>query len=209
MSKCRFDDHIDGYLLDRLGGTERERFEEHYFNCPSCFERLREREALIRAVRARGPALCPAPATERRRPTLGALAPRTLAAAAAVLVLVAAALVVAPRLRKAAPDFVLSGDGTVRGGTIEVVSPRGDLDAPPAALEWRPAGADLEFRVYLFESDVLWTATTRDHSIALPDDVRKRLAAGGEYSWQVKAFSVQGGLAALSERIRFRVLPNR
>jgi len=208
MSKCRFEDQIDGYLLDRLGETEKERFEEHYFNCPSCFERLREREALIRAVRARGPALAPARA-ERRRPIFGALAPRTLAAATAVLVLAAAALIVAPRLRKAAPEFVLSGDGTVRGGTIEVVSPRGDLGAPPAALEWRPAGADLEFRVYLFESDVLWTATTRDHSIALPDDVRRRLAAGGEYSWQVKAFSVQGGLAALSERIRFRVLPIR
>jgi hypothetical protein len=209
MSKCRFEDKIDGYLLNRMGGTEREEFEEHYFNCASCFQKLRERDILIRMVKARGPALVSAGEAERPRRVLWALSPRTLAAAAIGLVLMAVALILLPRFQGTAPEFVLTGDGTVRGGTIVLVSPRGDLAEPPASLEWRPAGTDLEFRVYLFQSDVVWTEVTRTNSIALPEDIRRRLADGEEYSWQVKAFSAQGGLTALSDRIRFRVKPAR
>jgi hypothetical protein len=205
MKKCRFEDAIDGYLLNRLEGTEKDAFEEHYFNCERCFRRLRERDRLIRAVKARGPALLetrPARAAVRR-PSWA------WAAAAAGVVLVAATALVLPRFQRRAPEIVLTGDGAVRGGTIECVSPRGDLAEPPAAFEWRAAGADLEFRVYLFRPDVIWTGTTRTNAIALPDEVRARLADGAPYEWQVKAFSPQGGLAALSDRVRFQVKPGR
>jgi hypothetical protein len=206
MSKCRFEDEIGGYLLNRLEGTAKDAFEEHYFSCEDCFRRLQERDRLIRAVKARGPALLEA-RPERalvRRP-----APFAWAAAAAGVLLVAATLLVAPRFGRKAQEIVLTGDGAVRGGTIACVAPQGDVPEAPAALEWRAAGADLEFRVYLFRSDVIWTGTTRSNAIELPDEVRRRLADGDAYEWQVKAFSPQGGLAALSDRVRFRVAPGR
>jgi len=210
MSKCRFEGQIENYLLNRLEGTQKEEFEEHYFNCASCFQRLRERDILIRIVKSRGPALV---AESDQAGRLGRVlwrpAPRTLAAAAAGLVLVLAALILVPRFRGTTPEFVLTGDGTVRGGTIAVVAPAGELPEPPASFEWQPAGSDLEFRVYLFQSDVVWTAATRSNSIALPDEIRRRLADGGEYSWQVKAFAPQGGLTAVSDRVRFQVKPAR
>jgi len=206
MNRCRFDDKIDGYLLNRLEGTERDAFEEHYFNCERCFLRLQERDRLIRIVKARGPALLEAPPvrTLLRRP-----APLAWAAAAAGVVLVAATLLVLPRFGRQAPEIVLTGDGAVRGGTIACVSPRGDCPEPPAALEWQATGMDLEFRVYLFRSEVVWTRTTRANSIELPAEIRRRIADGGTYEWQVKAFSPQGGLAALSDRVRFQVKPGR
>lgn len=206
MNRCRFEDKIDGYLLNRLEGTEKDEFEEHYFNCDACFQRLREREMLIRVVKARGQALLEAPRTQ---PRLLRLAPRAWAAAAAGVILVAATILLLPRFQRTAPDFVLTGDGAVRGGTIACVSPRGDVEQPPATLEWQPAGANLEFRAYIFRSGIVWTETTRTNSIALPPWVRRRLADGKEYSWQVKAFSPQGGLAALSDRVRFQVKPGR
>lgn len=210
MTKCRFEGQIENYLLNRLEGTQKEEFEEHYFNCASCFQGLRERDILVRIVKLRGPALV-AEDDRARRPgrVLWMPAPRALAAAAAGLVLVLAALILAPHFRGTTPEFILTGDGTVRGGTIAIVAPAGELREPPASFEWQTAGSDLDFRVYLFQSAVVWTAATRSNSITLPDEIRRRLADGGEYSWQVKAFAPQGGLTAVSDRVRFQVKPAR
>lgn len=206
MKKCRYEDRIDEYLLNRLEGTERDAFEEHYFNCELCFRTLRDRERLIGAVRARGRALLEAPPvrTPVLRPALWGWA-----AAAAGVALIAATVLVLPRFGRRAPEIVLTGHGAVRGGTIAVVSPRGDVSEPPASFAWLAAGTGLEFRVYLFRSGVIWTGTTRANELALPPEVRIRVADGRDYEWQVKAFSPQGGLAALSDRVRFRVRPGR
>lgn len=206
MKKCRYEDKIDEYLLNRLEGTERDAFEEHYFNCEDCFRMLRERERLIGAVKLRGRALLEAPPVRSlvRRP-----APLAWAAAAAGVALIAATILVLPRFGRRAPEIVLTGDGAVRGGTIACLFPNGDLPEPPAAFAWRAPGTDLEFRVYLFRSDVIWTETTRANALALPPEIRARIADGEAYEWQVKAFSPQGGLAALSDRVRFQVKPGR
>jgi anti-sigma factor RsiW len=54
MKKCLFADQIDDYLLNRLEGEAQEQFEEHYFNCPSCFRQMEERDALVSTIKSRG-----------------------------------------------------------------------------------------------------------------------------------------------------------
>jgi len=54
MKKCQFEDHIDSYLLNKLGQEDRDIFEEHYFNCPTCFPKMQERDEIISAIKARG-----------------------------------------------------------------------------------------------------------------------------------------------------------
>lgn len=47
------DEHVvQRYLLGKLPEEEKERFEEHYLDCPQCLDRLEEAEALHRGLRA-------------------------------------------------------------------------------------------------------------------------------------------------------------
>ncbi|MGB7296993.1 MAG: zf-HC2 domain-containing protein, partial [Candidatus Aminicenantales bacterium] len=67
MKKCQYADEIDDYLLNRLEGAAKEQFEEHYFNCPSCFQAMEERDALISTIKSRGAWIFkPKPAAGRR-----------------------------------------------------------------------------------------------------------------------------------------------
>ncbi|MBN2198304.1 MAG: zf-HC2 domain-containing protein, partial [Candidatus Aminicenantes bacterium] len=47
MNSCPHRKLIDDYLLNRLGEDEKNRFEEHFFNCRFCFEELKAREEVV------------------------------------------------------------------------------------------------------------------------------------------------------------------
>ena len=51
MPKCPNDDFMDTYLLGKMGDDARDEFEEHYFNCETCFAKMAERDRLIRLLR--------------------------------------------------------------------------------------------------------------------------------------------------------------
>ena len=51
MNKCKFEDFIDDYLLNRLVDDKENKFEEHYFHCPYCFGKMVERQDLISVVK--------------------------------------------------------------------------------------------------------------------------------------------------------------
>ncbi|MBP6059602.1 MAG: zf-HC2 domain-containing protein, partial [Candidatus Saccharicenans sp.] len=51
MRKCKFEGMIDGYLLNKLSERDKELFEEHYFNCPACFEELQARSLIINTIK--------------------------------------------------------------------------------------------------------------------------------------------------------------
>ena len=51
MKKCKFEDFIDDYLLNRLVDGKEKEIVEHYFNCPYCFEKMVERYELISVVK--------------------------------------------------------------------------------------------------------------------------------------------------------------
>ena len=76
--RVQLDEIAEVYLAGRLPAAEQERFEAHYFECPSCYERLRTLQAAADELRR-----APARAPRRARTWL-----MPLAAAAALLLAV-------------------------------------------------------------------------------------------------------------------------
>ena len=213
MRKCRYEDRIDEYLLDRMKVEEQTDFEEHYFICRSCFEKMSERDEIVQVLRKEG-VLKPAEAApvEEKRPRAGLeavlafLTPRRLAVAgvSAALVLVAAWLLI-PRTGTVPPPLVLTGDGTVRGGAVTVLSPAAEVAEAPSFLEWRAVGEDIDYKVSLAGKSPLMSASTRETKIVLPEEVKARMQAGRTYYWQVQAFKADGALVADSGRVKFKI----
>jgi hypothetical protein len=215
MRKCGYEDLIDGYLLDKLKPEEQTDFEEHYFICRSCFDKMSERDEVIQILKKEG--LLKAPAEDRledsrKIPRLqGALAfltPRRWAAAgvAAAAILLAVWLLI-PRNGSVSPPLVLTGDEAVRGAAVAVLSPVADVAEAPAFLEWKKAGDEIEYKVSLAGKSPLMSASTKETRIVLPDNIKARLKPGVTYIWQVQAFKPDGTLVAVSGRVKFRIRP--
>jgi hypothetical protein len=218
MKNCQYADQIDDYLLNRLVGAAKDQFEEHYFNCPSCFQMMEERDALVTAIKSRGAWIFKEePAAGRRRDWVPAwkravtsFTPRqwaTVGVAAAVILF--AVIGILPRFQEPPPQFVLSDNEVVRGASLTLISPVIDVRAIPTYFEWHKLGEDVEYRIYVYNSRLLWTASTKDTRIEVPQDVKQQMVAGQKYSWQVKAFSRKGTLIAVSSRVQFQVSPGQ
>jgi len=213
MKKCQYTDMIDDYLLNKLEGASKEQFEEHYFNCSSCFQTMEERDALVSTIRARGAWIFKKePAAGRRdwvpawKRALASFTPRqwaTVGLAAAVVLF--AVFGILPRFQGQTPQFVLSDNEIVRGESLTLISPVIDVGSVPGYFEWRQLGEEVEYKIFVYNSSLLWTEATRDTRIAVPDNVKQQMVAGQKYSWQVKAFSPKGTLIAVSSRVQFQV----
>ncbi|MGA2532848.1 MAG: hypothetical protein ABSG19_07385 [Candidatus Aminicenantales bacterium] len=215
MIKCRYEDLIDGYLLDKLKPEEQTDFEEHYFICRSCFSKMSDRDEIIQVLKKEG--MFNAPGEYRFEDSKGEswldrvavhLTPRrwvAIGVSAAAIVLAVWLLI--PRPGSVSSPFILSGDATVRGGALTILSPVADVGDTPAFLEWKAAGDELEYKVSLSGKSSLMSASTKETRIALPNDVKARIKPGVRYSWQVQAFKADGTLVAVSGRVKFRVVP--
>jgi hypothetical protein len=215
MKKCQFEAQIDDYLFDRLEGAEKDAFEEHYFNCPSCFQLMEERSELISAVKSRGAWIFkPQPAPEKRSlvPTfekvVSYFTPRQWATvAAAATVLIVFVFGVLPQFKGPSPQFILSDNEVVRGGSLTLMSPVIDVKVAPAFFEWRSLGQDVEYKISLYNGGLLWTAVTKENRMIVPEEVRQKMVSGEKFAWQVKAFSSRGTLIAVSSRLEFQIKP--
>lgn len=208
MINCWEERQIDRYVLGRLSEAETREFEEHYFNCPACFERMHDREATIEAViRKRADLLAP----DSAAPSLGgriraAFAHRpwaATAAAAGLVLLITAGLLVRSRSPQAGPNA--AGDEIVRGAAIVALEPAGRLQAAPAALAWKPAAPGREYQAEISGPDLNWTGPATETGVALPEDVRAKLRPGVAYVWQVKAYAPDGTLMERSPKTAFTI----
>jgi hypothetical protein len=212
MRKCLFEDQIDDYLLNRLEGEAKDRFEEHYFNCSSCFARLKERAEVVSAVKTRGAWLFARdhePARKAWEPAFDRisafLTPRQwVTAAVAAGVILVAVFGVLPALRQQVPQFVLSESEVVRGQSLTLISPLIDVKSVPAYFEWSRLDQAAEYKISVFNGKLLWSTTTTENKIAVPDNIKQQMVAGQKYSWQVRAFSSKGALVAVSSRVQFQ-----
>ena len=212
MNKCRYEGWIDGYLLGKLSEKETEAFEKHYFECAPCFAKLAERNEIV-GVLKRDRSVFAAeerPAIETPRVAwydraFSYFAPRQWVFAGAAAALLVAVLAITPLFRSAPPEFVLNGEETVRGSSLTLISPVIDVGSVPAFFEWKALGTDMEYQVSIYNGKLLWKTTTRESRLSLPDDVKALMTAGTKYSWQVKAFSPQGTLIAVSSRVQFTI----
>jgi hypothetical protein len=64
MKKCEYEHYIDGYLLDKLKPEDQAEFEEHYFICPHCFEKLDQQSEIVQVLRKEGVLATPAEGRE-------------------------------------------------------------------------------------------------------------------------------------------------
>jgi hypothetical protein len=211
MRNCKYEEYIDNYLFNRLSEEEREAFEKHYFDCPVCFAKLEERETLISAIKYKGHEIFQDVEQEeaQRVPLLeqitAFLTPKQWAlATATAAVLLVVALAVVPNLTTNQPEFFINDD-LVRGGSIKLISPVITVDAFPSEFRWESLGEDVEYKIEIFNHNLMWSATTTDNHIDLPEEVKNQMDIGEKYSWQVKAFSKEGTLIAVSSRVQFPV----
>ncbi len=214
MKKCEYEDQIDDYLLNRLPDTQKGEFEEHYFNCSHCFQNMVEREEIISVIKHEGYSIFQDEYLSEETKTVpwfdsirSYFTPRTwaMAAVSAALLLVVI-FGVLPRLKTTSPQFFINED-LVRGKSITLISPVIDITNIPSQFKWKSHGEDAEYKIYLYNDKLMWTATTQENSIVLPEDVKKLMIYGETYSWQIKAFSKEGGLIAVSSRVRFKITP--
>jgi len=209
MKNCKFEVLIDNYLLDRLDEDKKKKFEEHYFSCPYCFEKMVERDELISVIKYKGDMIFKDQhvAEEAKGVTwiekiVSLLTPKQWATAAvsAFLLLIIFGLIfyVIPNPEPTPPPFPVPDGGVQRGTQIKI-------KVIPSKIEWSELGEDVEYKIYIYDkSDKLWSATTKENFIVLPEEVKKRMTLGEIYSCEVKAFSPQGFLKA-SGKIQFKI----
>jgi hypothetical protein len=217
MKKCKFENLIDDYLLHRIDERQKEAFEEHYFNCSHCFSRMEEKNEMIAAIKAKGDEIFQdvyAPEKIRRtwlEPVLAFLTPRqwALAAVSAVLILVVAVGII-PNLKTGAPEFFVNDD-LVRSSSITLISPViENLDRVPSEFRWQDLGENTEYKLFIYhQEELLWSTATKENFVILSENIKSQLTSDKQYSWQVKAFSPEGALIAVSSRVQFNFLPQR
>lgn len=213
MRKCKFEDLIDDYLLNKLDEDNKKKFEEHYFNCPACFEKMVERDELISIIKDKGNMIFQdeymaeeAKGASWFEKIVSLLTPKQWAAAAistCLLLLVSFAVIF---YFNSKPSFRLDNPD-IRGGQIiiKLIPPAG----VPSKIEWSKAGEDVEYEIALNHNRVqLGAWTTKENFIVLPDEVKSRLTWGKKYSCEVKAFSPPGTLVASGET-SFKILKTK
>ncbi len=213
MKMCKCEHLIDDYLLDRLYDEKKKKFEEHYFNCPYCFEKMVERDELISLIKQKGDGIFQDEYVVEEgkgatwfekivsffTPKQWALIPVYTALLLIVI------FIFIPYFKPAPPQFFISED-RVRGESITLISPVIDIKTVPSKFEWKDSGEDVEYKIYIYDDgEKLWATTTKDNFIVLPKKVRKRMTLGEKYSWEVKAFSPEGTLIAISSKVHFKI----
>ena len=211
MKKCNFENLIDDYLFERLDENQKEKFEEHYFNCLQCFEKMKQTDEMITVIKANGSEIFHDVYAPRKtrfawlEPVLAFLTPRqwAMAALSAALILVVA-LGVIPNLKTTSPEFFIN-DERVRGSSIKLISPVIDnLDQVPAEFRWQSLGENTEYKLFIYhQKELLWSTTTKDNFVTLSEKIKSLMAPGKNFSWQVKAFSQEGTLIAVSSQVQF------
>jgi hypothetical protein len=211
MRKCKNENLIDDYLADRLSEKKKEEFENHYFNCSQCFKELQERNELMAVVKAKGDSIFKELGQEKSRPIpvverlFSFLSPKQWAVAAvSACALLIIALGVIPNLQSPAPDFRIDNQ-VVRGGSLKLISPLIDVQSIPSKFQWDNLGKGVEYKISIYNGELIWTGTTETNSVVLPEDVKNRMKIGERYSWEVKAFSKEGSLIAVSSRVQFKI----
>jgi len=107
--------------------------------------------------------------------------------------------------RGSSPQFVMTGEETVRGASLTLISPVDGVKGVPAEFRWQALGENVEYQVSIYDERLVWKTSTKESRIIPPEDVKLRMAAGRAYSWQVKAFSREGTLIAVSSRVQFAI----
>ena len=203
--------------LRALDPGERRRIELHAERCPACSAEREMARAFDEGVEDHGEGRADVDwvvaRLERARFARGHGAPRRAIdwrwASAAALVVAAAVALLA--LSPAPPPLAPRSDSPVvlRGATIEIISPAGELAQRPDELRFETVERAELYRVRLLGVDdtVVWDATVGAPPLRLPATARDALREAVAYRWQVEALDGTGTRLALSGQATFRIVP--
>jgi hypothetical protein len=127
---------------------------------------------------------------------------------AAVLIVVAIGF----QLRFAGPPALrpLGGSGAevLRSHTLDLLTPKGDLQQAPREIQWQPSPGAVKYEVRLLEVDrtEMWKTETAQTRVELPSPVQARIVPAKTILCEVAAFDAAGRKVAESELVRFRLL---
>ncbi|MBN1274211.1 MAG: hypothetical protein JXB26_18265 [Candidatus Aminicenantes bacterium] len=210
--KCYSSQEIDDYIMGRMDKEKRDHFEKHFFCCPRCFGEIQKREEIFLAIKSEGQKIFREEIQGKRsyqpsplRKLLALLTPKEWAAVCSSAVLFLMIILAGtPHIKRETPQFFLNED-TVRGETINLISPIGEQKTPPLRFEWEKLDKTVEYTVYLFDSKntLLSSWSTKNDYLEISEKTNIMLSPGNEYHWQVKAFSTRGTLTAVSMKKQF------
>jgi anti-sigma factor RsiW len=184
-------EELAAYVDGRLDTRDLERAESHLASCAECRAELVE----IRAIVAEGVAKqAPRPVLER----YGRLAGVLTAAAAVIIV---AAIAVGRMPRNAVDPERLRLDTRENRGAFALVSPsESTVPARGSVFRWHSASTASTYRLTITDSagTPVWSQTTGDTSVVLPDSVVLR--TGARYRWYVDALGADGRSATTGVR---------
>jgi hypothetical protein len=131
-------------------------------------------------------------------------------AMAAILVAAVVVMQFRPTKDRPNPDTTQSGPEILRSGGFAVLSPVGDLQAPPGEIRWEKVPKAASYRVRLLEVDgnELWKAETAADHIDLPSAIRSRIVPAKTLFCEVSALDASGNKIGETGRVRFRLLQN-
>ena len=208
MKKHKFEKLIDDYLLNNLTKEKEEEFEQHYFNCPSCFKKLKDREEFISIIKNTPDLYFHKLDLKNKskkefflKRIATFLTPRQWAIATIFTALFLIVIFnIIPNINTPSSQFSLDSNA-VRGRSIAIIS-----DTAPYHLKWKSMGENIEYSISIYNNQLIWEETTSENSISLPDEVYAQMTPGVKYFWQVKAFSQEGTLIAKSSRVQLTLI---
>ncbi|MFQ6082909.1 MAG: hypothetical protein ACE5WD_06080 [Candidatus Aminicenantia bacterium] len=215
MEKCGFEKFIDLYLLDQLSESQKESFENHYFNCPHCAQELVFREKVFEAIQQEGKNIFPdiilSSQPKIRLSWLRELAyflrTKQWAVALTLLLLIfGGTFYYLKTISK--PKFILISNEVIRGELISPTSPQGEIQDLPSLFIWRKLNQPVEYKLFLYDQqgDLIWETTTKTNRTQLPEKIRSNLKRGEFYSWKVIAYLPEGVVKALSKKAKFKIV---
>jgi hypothetical protein len=98
----------------------------------------------------------------------------------------------------------------LRSGTLRVISPSGDISAPPSQVQWEPAPGAVRYQVRLLEVDhtQLWSAVSSQPRVDLPAEALQKIVPAKTLLLQITAMDESAHTVADSGMVRFRFLQN-
>jgi hypothetical protein len=90
------------------------------------------------------------------------------------------------------------GSAIERSQTVELLAPKGDLDAPFPAFRWNAVPMAVHYRVRLMEVDktILWDSVVSSASVPLPQSMERLVLPGKRLLWAVDAVDAGGRVIA-------------
>jgi hypothetical protein len=185
-------EEVAAYIDGAISGSDREQIESHLADCEECRRELVEVRTALRQF--------------RRTPDWRIIAPAAVAAAAVIALLALPSLLSDP---DSARDVRVRGpDESVRREGVPLIAVVNPLDGSTIEMteglvfHWRAPAADASYQLTLGDDagEVVWTLSTTDTLVTLPESVR--LGPGSIYYWYVDAL-LPDGRSATTEVLQF------